>query len=78
MIDCKYANRPYFGKKLKAWMAQYGYSNKNFAQTVGVNCSAFASWIAGKHAPTSENMAKIMKITNGHIKPEDFLHDKSR
>ena len=36
-----------FAKRLRAWLARYGMTQKDFARAVGVSCNAVTDWWLG-------------------------------
>ncbi len=61
------------GKKIREWRRKYGISQEELAKRLGVTQQAVAYWESGKKHPKREIFKKLIKITNGEIKPEDYL-----
>jgi hypothetical protein len=43
-----------------------------FAEAVGVTTAGVRLWVAGQRVPTRDKMNKIIEVTRGKVKPNDF------
>lgn len=57
--------------RLSDYLASHS-SIGDFAEAVGVTPTGVRLWIAGKRVPTRDKMNKIIKVTRGKVKPNDF------
>jgi len=50
-------------------------SGSSLAREIGVTPAALRFWVRRERMPRMRQMAKIMRITNGAVQPNDFLPD---
>lgn len=68
----------YTGMKLRDYLAASGISISAFARMIGVSAAAVGRYVAGHRVPRPKHMRQIMDVTNGAVRPEDFLPNFGR
>ena len=58
---------------LKQWMDESEYSHKQLADAVGVSLSLIYLWLNGERKPSSNNMGKLLKLSNNKIDANRFF-----
>ena len=58
--------------KLKTWLAIEGISGVEFAEMVDVTDGAVTLWKDGSRIPRPAQMQKIVEVTKGKVKAQDF------
>jgi len=59
--------------KLQEWMTANNYSLHDVAAAVGVAPHSCANWLAEKNVPNSTTMRRIIELTKGQVRPDDFF-----
>lgn len=64
---------------IKSYIDEVYGSVEKFAKKHKFHRTTVFKWIAGTASPTSNNFAKLLKITNGKVTPNDFykINNKS-
>lgn len=61
------------GRKIREWREKHGISQEELAKKLGVTQEAVSYWENGKKHPKRSTFKKLIEISNGEIKPEDYL-----
>jgi hypothetical protein len=64
--------------KLHDWLKSVDKSRGCFAAEIGVEEVTVGRYITGVRRPRWDILAKIMKVTDGKVGPEDFMHPLPR
>jgi len=59
--------------KLEAYLKKERMTQREFAKLINVDESTLSHWLTGLHRPSWPAMFKIVDITNGQVKPNDFF-----
>lgn len=61
------------GKNLKALRLQYGYTQKQVAEKIGVTCQSYQAYEWGVTVPTLQNFIKLAKLYD--VSLDDLIED---
>lgn len=50
-----------------------GYTQREFAQLVGISQPAIARYVAGRRMPLRKHLMRIREVTDGKVTADDFL-----
>jgi glutamine synthetase len=59
--------------KLGHFLAESGFSVRDFAKTVNVTEAAMSRYVSGKRLPRAEIMQRIVEASHGEVQPNDFF-----
>ena len=60
-------------KKLKAWLKERELTTDEFGRLIGVSGSEVRRYIQGTRQPRVEVMRRIIDVTRGNLRADDFL-----
>ncbi len=63
---------------LAQYMAREGLSETEMARLLGMSQPTVSRYLSGERMPKPRNMAKIVAVTGGRVRPDDFYGLKSR
>lgn len=61
--------------RLNQYLVENKQSAAAFAKEMGVTSVAVWKWVNGKSLPSGANMARIDRITDGHVTSIDWISD---
>lgn len=61
--------------RLAEYLAAHRTTQREFAGSVGVAVETVASWVSGARIPRRAQMARIVAVTGGAVRPGDFYPD---
>lgn len=61
--------------KLGDYLARKGLSRSAFGAQIGVSHAAIVRYVNGSRRPSWEVMERIERITEGKVRPNDFLRE---
>jgi len=64
--------------KLTEYMAKKGINETEMARLLGMSQPTVSRYLSGERMPKPRNMAKIVAVTGGRVRPDDFYGLKSR
>lgn len=59
--------------KLASYLAKHDMKPKDFAELIGVDRTTVIRYVAGARTPSAKAMAKIAAVTNGKVRPNDWV-----
>lgn len=64
--------------KLTDYLTETRQTAADFAKRIGVDPISVRRYLNGDRRPDWEVMGKIVKATDGHVTPSDFIHKPSK
>lgn len=64
--------------KLVEYLKSVQITAADFGRMVGASRSAVIRWANGERSPDSKSMARIVRVTQGRVTPNDFFRIRAR
>lgn len=64
--------------QLGRYLQNEGLSMRQFADEIGVSVQAISRYVNEGRMPEKKILVKILKITNGRVRPDDFILEDRR
>ena len=65
-------------KRLARWLAEKGMTNGKFGEQLGVSHHSVWRWTSGHAFPSFSHIERIAVLTDGFVKPDDWMSDAAR